>query len=147
MASSGSIWVSLGLRTANFQKGISRAKKDLGGFKKFSAGLKGMFNPMTVGLGAVAAVGTAFVDAAERIKKFDSSVAELSAITGAVGKDLDFLKDKAIEMGSKTTLSAGEVADGFKLIASAKPDLLKSGAALAHVTDAAITLAEASKQS
>jgi len=143
--SSGALWVSLGIKTSEFSKGLKRAKKDMNGFQKFGAGLKGMFNPLTIGLGAVAAVGSAFVDAAQRIKEFDSSVKSLSAITGATGKDLDFLKDKAIDLGSKTTLSSTQVVQGFEKIGSSMPKLLKSGEALSYVTEMAIRLAEAAK--
>ena len=80
---------------------------------------------------------------ATTIKSFDQSMANLSSITGATGKDLDFFKEKAIELGSSTTLSANQVAEGFKLIASAKPELLEDAAALALVTEQSIILAEA----
>lgn len=75
---------------------------------------------------------------------FESAVADLSAITGATGDDLKFLSDRAREFGATTTLSAVEAAEAFKLIASAKPDLLENLDALAEVTKQTITLAEAS---
>ena len=74
---------------------------------------------------------------------FEQSVADLSAITGATGEDLKFYADAAREMGAVTTLSASEVADAFRLVASAKPDLLSNAEALKEVTAQAITLAEA----
>jgi len=143
--SSGSIWVSLGLKTSEFTKGIKRSRKELTGFQKFGQGLKGMFNPLTIGIGVVAGLGAAFNDAARRVSGFDSSIKNLSSITGAVGEDLEFLKEQAIKLGSSSTLSASQVADGFKLIASAKPELLESGVALSLVTEQAILLAEAAK--
>lgn len=77
-------------------------------------------------------------------RQFGAAIADLSAITGAAGKDLEFLRQKSLEFGATTTLSATQAAEAFKLIASAKPDLLENGAALAAVTKEAITLAEAS---
>lgn len=77
-------------------------------------------------------------------REFGATMADLSAITGATGKDLEFLKQKSLEFGAATTLTASQAAEAFKLVASAKPDLLESGAALAAVTKEAITLAEAS---
>jgi len=68
----------------------------------------------------------------------------LSAITGATGKDLDFLRRKSLEFGRTTTLTASQAAEAFKLIASAKPSLLENGKALAEVTKQAIILSEAS---
>ncbi len=95
----------------------------------------------TAGAGAAAAFTAYSVKAAT---DFQKSISDLSAITGASGKDLDFLRQKALEFGSSTTLSASQASEAFKLIASAKPDLLANGQALAEVTRQAITLAEAS---
>jgi TP901 family phage tail tape measure protein len=98
---------------------------------------------------ALRSMGLAFAGLAiirnifKTVKEFNQSMANLSSITGATGKDLDFFKQKAIDLGSSTTLSAGQVAEGFKLIASAKPELLEDAAALALVTEQAIILAEA----
>lgn len=77
-------------------------------------------------------------------REFEASVSDLSAITGATGKDLEFLAKKSREFGATTTLSATQAAEAFKLIASAKPDLLDNAEALSKVTKEAITLAEAS---
>lgn len=80
----------------------------------------------------------------DTVKQFEASISDLSAITGATGKDLKFLSDKSREFGAVTTLSASQASEAFKLVASAKPDLLESGKALAQVTKEAIALAEAS---
>jgi len=91
-----------------------------------------------------AAVGGILVNATKKIADFEEQVSNLSAITGATGKDLDFLKMKAIEMGKATTKSSIDTVKAFKLIASAKPELLTNTQALAGVTKEAIALAEAS---
>ena len=44
---------------------------------------------------------------------------KLSAISGATGEDLDALRDKAREMGSKTKFSASEAADAMSYMAMA----------------------------
>lgn len=80
----------------------------------------------------------------KKIADFEESVSNLSAITGATGDDLDFLKRKAIELGAATTKTSQETVEAFKLIASAKPELLEDAAALSSVTKEAIALAEAS---
>ena len=90
---------------------------------------------------ASAAVAAAFAIA--KTKAFEKSVSDLAAITGAAGDDLKFMSDKAKEFGATTTLSASQAVEAFKLIASAKPDLLENAAALAMVTKETITLAEA----
>jgi TP901 family phage tail tape measure protein len=91
-----------------------------------------------------AAVGTVLADSVRKIALFEEQVSNLSAITGAVGDDLDFLQQKAIELGGATTKTATETVEAFKLIASAKPELLTNADALAKTTEEAIALAEAS---
>jgi len=99
---------------------------------------------------ATAALGAAYIVlrgisvVTNKWRQFGATMADLSAITGATGKDLEFLKQKSLEFGESTTLSASQAAEAFKLVASAKPDLLENAEALAAVTKEAITLAEAS---
>ena len=94
---------------------------------------------------AIAAIGVGSVvtNAITVNSQFNKSISELSAITGATGRDLKFLTDASKEFGATTTLSASQAATAFKLIASAKPDLLSNVEALKAVTREAITLAEA----
>ena len=102
----------------------------------------------TKALGAAFAAlgaGSALTKIANDTRAFSSSISELSAITGAAGRDLEFLKQQSLEIGRTTTLSASQAAEAFKLIASAKPDLLESGEALASVTKEAVKLAEAAR--
>ena len=91
------------------------------------------------GLAAVGALGKA----ASLTKDFNQSIADLSAITGATGKDLEYYREQAEEIGRTTSLSASQASAAFKLIASAKPDLLANAEALNEVTRNAVTLAEA----
>ena len=93
---------------------------------------------------AGAGVATFFTQATSAALKFNESISNLSAITGAVGDDLKFLRNTALEFGATTTLSATEAAEALKLVASAKPDLLSNAAALKEVTRQAVLLAEAS---
>jgi TP901 family phage tail tape measure protein len=78
------------------------------------------------------------------IKEFDQAIADLQAITGASGEDLDFLREKAIELGKGTKDGAKGVVEAYKLIAGAKPELLSNVDALNQVTEAVITLSKAS---
>ena len=102
----------------------------------------------TKALGAAFAAigaGSVLTKIANDTRAFSSSISELSAITGATGKNLEFLREQSLEIGRSTTLSASQAAEAFKLIASAKPDLLESGEALASVTKEAVKLAEAAR--
>lgn len=91
----------------------------------------------------VAVAATAVRNAIRTFIQFSASISELSAITGAAGEDLKFLSDAAKEMGRTTTFSATQAAEAFKLMASAKPDLLENLDALKETTQASLTLAEA----
>ncbi len=92
---------------------------------------------------ATAAVGKIFLGTADKIREFEKSISDLSAITGATGADLDKLERASKRIGQTTTLSASQAAEAFKLMASAKPDLLANLDALEATTEAAVTLAEA----
>lgn len=117
-------------------KGLSSAwSKAAGSIKNFGLIGAGIFTAR----GMISGLRTTIAVASE----FEQSMSNLSAITGAVGEDLDFLRDKAREMGATTTLSAQQTADAFTVIASKKPELLENREALVATTQAAITLAEA----
>lgn len=107
-----------------------------GAMSKIGAAVTALF-----AAGAVKAALDKVVDAAA---KYQSTLADLSAITGATGKDLSNLSDEAKNLAKTTTASAGDTVQAMKIIASAKPDLLSVQGALAAVTKEAITLAEAS---
>ncbi len=91
----------------------------------------------------ISKIGDAFSHAIDIQRQFESSIQNLSAITGATGKDLDFYKEKALEMGTTVKGGASAVVEAFKLIGSAKPELLKNKEALTAVTDSAILLSKA----
>ena len=110
--------------------------------KATSLTLKTATNFLVGFFGAFAAVNV-MRNAIRTTAQFEQSVADLSAITGATGKQLEYLSDAAKEFGASTTLSASQAAEAFKLVASAKPDLLENSAALKAVTRETITLAEA----
>jgi TP901 family phage tail tape measure protein len=102
-----------------------------------------------IGIAGAAAMGVQMIS--EGVKafvsfnaEFEKSVANLSAITGATGKDLEYLKNAAIDMSASSTRSAKDYVEAMKLIASAKPELLTQKEALVQVTQAASTLADAS---
>lgn len=95
------------------------------------------------GFAAFAAAGVVIASTAKKIAEFEKSISDLSAITGATGKDLDRLTEASKRIGQTTTLSASQAAEAFKLMASAKPDLLDNLDALEATTLASVTLAEA----
>ena len=99
------------------------------------------------GLAAAYGVVGAATAAIRTTADFQQAIADLSAITGATGRDLEYYSEQAALIGRTTSLSASEAATAFKLIASAKPDLLSSASALTAVTKEAVALAEATGES
>ena len=119
-----------------FNKSFGGADKAL---KNIGTRLKAM-----AGFAAFAAAGAVIANTTKKIAEFEKSISALSAITGATGADLDRLTEASKRIGATTTLSASQAAEAFKLMASAKPDLLDNLDALERTTEAAVTLAEAS---
>ena len=74
---------------------------------------------------------------------FQDALADLSAITGSTGKDLDNLREKILSMAKTSVTSQADVAEAVKLVASAKPELLKNIDALTATTDAVLLLKNA----
>lgn len=130
---------TLDSRLKRVDANVGQFQRSVGNYGKAFGKVTGVLRNFGLAVGGLAVVRNIFTT----VKDFEQSIANLSAITGATGKDLDFFKEKAIELGRVTTLSAGQVAEGFKLIASAKPELLEDAAALALVTEQSIILAEA----
>lgn len=118
----------LDLDTSGFTRGFNQARSDLKVFSDDTATVNDKLvatgNAMTsvgrtltktvtvplVGLGATAVTVTS---------KFQSGMANVAAISGATGKDLERLSNKAKEMGAKTKFSASEAADAFSYMAMA----------------------------
>lgn len=131
------------------QRELDRLAKSGGKAEKATDGMTGGFNKASFAVtklsGALSAlsIGLALKEIIQTGAEFQKTISNLSAITGATGVELQFMADSAKELGAATTLSASQVATAFKLIASAKPDLLESAEALKAVTQEAITLAEA----
>lgn len=95
-------------------------------------------------LGLAFGFGAVVTNAGQTIVEFDQKIADLVAITGAGGDDLKFFKEQAIELGKGVQGGAAEVIEAYKLIGSAKPELLENAKALDAVTQSAITLSQAS---
>lgn len=110
---------------------------------KLAGGVKELAGAFGIVAGT-AAFASVMKNAIAVVKEFDQSIADLKAITGASGKDLEFLKKNAIDMGKGVKGGAVAVVEAYKLIASAKPELLENVDALNAVTKATITLSQAS---
>ena len=137
--------VNLAIRadTKQLRTSLNKAKRQ---WKTFGSQINGIGKGIGVAMAAASAVAVVGLGSIIRTgKQFEQSMSELSAITGATGKNLDNLGKAARNMAKVSSFSAGQAATAFKLVASAKPDLLESAAALTEVTKSALTLAEAAR--
>ena len=108
---------------------------------------EGAINKLQAGLGALGigiGVADVFRTGADAIIDFNKQIADLQAITGASGKDLEYYGQKANELGIQVEGGASAVVEAYKLIGSAKPELLSNADALNKVAESAITLSQAS---
>ena len=136
----------LDVRVRKADHAVGDFHKTVGNYPKIASltsGLKNLVGAFGL-VGGIALFASIMKNAFDTIKKFEQALADLSAITGATGKDLDYLKNQAIELGKGTKGGAVAVVEAYKLIASAKPELLENVAALNQVTEAVLTLAQAS---
>ena len=123
----------------NFDKINKAATKSQAAFNGLRGAISSAFGPLLIAGTAIAGIR----EVVGLVQSFEQSSADLSAITGATGDTLEFLKQSAIEVGTETTISANDTLEAYKLIASAKPELLSNAEALAEITREAITLTEA----
>ena len=85
-------------------------------FEKAGDSITNAGKQISVASVAVTGLGVAAVKTAA---DFDSAMANVAAISGATGDDLQALRDKAREMGEKTKFSASEAADAMSYMAMA----------------------------
>ena len=70
-------------------------------------------------MGVTTAVGGLGAAAVKTAADFDTSMSKVAAVSGATGKELAALRDKAREMGAKTKFSASEAAEAMNYMAMA----------------------------
>ena len=70
-------------------------------------------------MGVTTAIGGLGTAAVKTAADFDTSMSKVAAVSGATGKDLEALRDKAREMGAKTKFSASEAAEAMNYMAMA----------------------------
>ena len=131
--------------------GFGRVNKSLVDTHKNSETLGSSLKNMATGFVAgnlissgLSKISGAITDAIAKQLEFEASLKNLQAITGASADDLEFYKQKALELGVSVKGGASAAVEAFKLIGGAKPELLANKEALVEVTDAAILLSKAS---
>jgi TP901 family phage tail tape measure protein len=114
--------------------------RNVGNYKSALSGLQNVMGNLGIAFG----IGTIIQGATRSVIEFDQAIADLVSITGAGGQDLEFFKEQALTLGKEVEGGASAVIEAYKLIGSAKPELLENAEALNAVTESAITLSQAS---
>lgn len=113
-----------------------------GALDTFRTGVTNILGAAGIGVGL--AEGFNFLkDSVGEFSKVESSLKNLQAITGVSNKDLEFFAENAEKLGINVKGGAQAVVEAYKLIGSAKPELLENKDALNAVTESAILLSQA----
>ena len=115
-----------------------------GSFNKYAA-------IAAAGIAAITGVTLKLNQLREKRDQRESGKADLQALTGLNVDDISWLEQEAVklsttisESGIRITQSATEILEAYKLVGSAKPELLDNKEALAAVTEQTLILASAS---
>ncbi|MGR7775559.1 phage tail tape measure protein [Klebsiella aerogenes] len=158
MADFASLAVGLHLNAANFKSQLmgaygdaenqskrfnrnaqSDAKKTEDAYKKVGLSISGMASRLAGLAGAGLSISTIITTS----RQYGQALSDLQAITGATADEMKALDLAAQEMGRTTEYSASQAAEALKLMASAKPELLKTSDGLQQATNSALILAQA----
>ncbi|MGY1657280.1 phage tail tape measure protein [Klebsiella pneumoniae] len=115
------------------------AKKTEDAYKKVGLSISGMASRLAGLAGAGLSIGTIVTTS----RQYGQALSDLQAITGATAAEMKALDLAAQEMGRTTEYSASQAAEALKLMASAKPELLKTSDGLQKATNSALILAQA----
>lgn len=91
---------------------------------------------------AARAIGGFVKDSVNEFREFEKGVKDMSAATTITGKDLEFLKSKAKEVGPQMGMTAQEMIAAYKIMGSEKAELVNNAQLLHNVTKEAILLAQ-----
>lgn len=98
----GNIWVKLGLKSDDFNRGIDNAEKKT---KTFGETMRGIATKVTAVIAGLRMLGGAL----KTITGFEASVSKLASVLGTTADKLGRMTDSAIELGRKTQYTASEV--------------------------------------
>ncbi|UHG93421.1 phage tail tape measure protein [Spirosoma oryzicola] len=130
------------------QQRIVKINQEKTAWQRFTADMPSMTGAVTAGnliTSTISMIGSGISSAIANFREFDAASKDLSAVTGATGQDLEFLNKTASRTGPALGKSAAEMLEAYKLMASAKPELLDQKELLVATTEAAITLSQAGK--
>ena len=115
------LFARITLDTSEYDNGLENASQRTQGFgSKLKSGLAtaGKVGAAAIGVASAAVVGFA-KSSLDAGMSFDATMSKVKAISGATGSEFDRLRDKALEMGSKTKFSASESTEALTYMAMA----------------------------
>lgn len=122
------------------------------GAEKFNGGFRQMVAGAIAGIAALSGITRRMEEFRQERMKLEDSQASLKSITGLDDKDIEWLTGFARKLSTSITkegvrikASSSEIIDGYTVIGSKRPELLKNKEAMAEVTKQALTLAAAGK--
>jgi TP901 family phage tail tape measure protein len=122
------------------------------GAEKFSGGFRQMVAGAIAGIAALTGITRRLEEFRQERLKLEDSQASLKSITGLDDKDIEWLTDYARKLSTSMTkegvrikATSSEIIEGYTVIGSKRPELLKNKEAMAEVTKQALTLAAAGK--
>lgn len=122
-------------------RGVTQAEQGLAGVKTKSGDTQKALDKSAKAMGLAGGVIAAGLGLAVRsASNFETVISGIGAVTGANGKELDSLRNKALQLGKDTQYSAGQAAQAIEELAKAGlsiPDILNGAA------DATVNLAAA----
>lgn len=125
------------------QSGVSKLRRSMRSLRKDTTGagrsLAGAFKGFIVGAGLFIAARKFVTVGGD----FQDSLADLSAITGATGKDFALLSTETLRLAKNSAIAQTEVAEAIKVVGSQKSELLKNIPALIGVTEKVLLLKNA----
>ncbi|GEK57127.1 phage tail tape measure protein [Marinococcus halophilus] len=120
MASAGDIVANLKLKVDNFNSGIENAGRKASefgdNFQRTADSMKNVGAGMAAS-GAVVAAGLG--GAVKTAADFESSMSRVGALSGATGKEMQSMTNKAKELGASTAYSATEASQGMQALSMA----------------------------
>ena len=132
MANLGIMTAELRADTSHFNKSMERAQ---GRLKQTGASMRKAGSKMTMAVTApLAAIGGLGLNVA---MNFESAMNQVSAVSGATGRDLENLEGIARELGAKTKFSATEAAEGMNFLSMAGFSVKQTMSALPATLDLA----------
>ncbi len=137
----------LDAKLKNVDASVGQFQRNVGNYTgaldTFRTGVTNILGAAGIGVGLSEGISI-LKDSVNEFAKLEKSLKNLQAITGVSNKDLEFFSKNAEELGINVKGGAVAVVEAYKLIGSAKPELLENKDALNEVTKAAILLSQAS---